>query len=266
MAGIRTTELPILEEAPTDSDVVYIVDVSENVSKQISIADLFSGVEEPGLNSDEVTSLINADYINQRAPAPLGLTSEEITQIVDRDYIASRIFGRSVIGSTESMTIYTSVQGLPLFDNNYGDLAYVATNHRLYIWDSAGWYTVAEIDTSMNVFGGEGAFTISEDSEINLAIISSSSNNPVTYGYVLDDSDGIAIVNQTANQYLISANDCGSFRIAMTANDQVNLVRDLANINIEISESRDYFFHDDPVEFLQIITQQGSVLLTESSI
>ena len=59
MAGIRTTELPILEEAPTDSDVVYIVDVSENVSKQISIADLFSGVEEPGLNSDEVIALIN---------------------------------------------------------------------------------------------------------------------------------------------------------------------------------------------------------------
>lgn len=264
MAGIKTTELPILEEAPTDSDVVYIVDVSENVSKQISIANLFSGVEEPGLNSDEVTALINEDYINQRAPAPLGLTADEITQIVDRDYIASRIFGRSVIGSTESMTIYTSVQGLPLFDNNYGDLAYVSTNHRLYIWDSAGWYTVAEIDTSMNVLGGEGTFTFNEDSEISLSIFSASSN-PVTYGYVLDDSDGIAIVSQNNNQFTIGANECGSFRVALTANDQVNIVRDLANINIEISETRDYFLHDGTQEPAQMLTQNGNVLLTESS-
>ena len=265
MAGIKTTELPILEEAPNDSDVVYIVDVSENVSKQISIADLFSGVEEPGLNSDEVTSLINEDYINQRAPAPIGLTAEEITQIVDRDYIASRIFGRSVIGSTESMTIYTSLQGLPLFDNNYGDLAYVSTNHRLYIWDSAGWYTVAEIDTSMNVVGGEGSFTINEDSEISFSI-NSNSNNPITYGYVLDDSDDIATISQVDNQYTIGASDFGSFRVALTANDQVNLVRDLANINVEISERREYFLHDGTNEPAQIITQHGNILLTESSI
>lgn len=265
MAGIRTTELPILEEAPSDSDVMYIVDMSEDVSKQISIADLFSGVEEPGLNSDEVIALVNEDYINQRAPAPLGLTAEEITNIVDRDYIAERIFGRSIVGSTESMTIYTSIQGLPLFENNYGDLAFVVSTSRLYIWDSDGWYTVAEIDTSMNALGAEGNFTFNQDSEITLTI-GSNSSNPVTYGYVLDDSDGIAVVSQNGNSFTIGANEMGSFKLAMTVSDEVNIVRDLANINVEISESREYFLYDGLAEDTMMITQYGYTFLTESSI
>ena len=103
------------------------------------------------------------------------------------------------------------------------------------------------------------------DSEISFSI-NSNSNNPITYGYVLDDSDGIATINQVENQYTIGAVDCGSFRVALTANDQINLVRDLANINVEISVRREYFLHDGTNEPAQIITQHGNVLLTESSV
>lgn len=54
--GIKITDLDSVTVAPADSDVLVIVDVSANVTKQISVAQLFSSATASGSTSSAITA------------------------------------------------------------------------------------------------------------------------------------------------------------------------------------------------------------------
>jgi hypothetical protein len=57
MAGIRITDLDSVIGAPADSDRLVIVDVSENITKQISVIDLFSNPNQTAQNAQNAQQL-----------------------------------------------------------------------------------------------------------------------------------------------------------------------------------------------------------------
>lgn len=63
--AIKFTDLPQLSGTPSNDDVVAIVDVSEDVSKKITVSDLVSiVVDETGFDSAEVSSIIEGSDLN----------------------------------------------------------------------------------------------------------------------------------------------------------------------------------------------------------
>ena len=71
--AIKFTDLPQLSGTPSNDDVVAIVDVSEDVSKKITVSDLVSiVVDETGFDSAEVSSIVSSvvdnAYVEARLP------------------------------------------------------------------------------------------------------------------------------------------------------------------------------------------------------
>ena len=64
MAGVKITDLPILSEPATD-DVLYIVDATDNTSKQISFGNVKGALDiDSGLFTPTATDLVGLDSVN----------------------------------------------------------------------------------------------------------------------------------------------------------------------------------------------------------
>ena len=64
MAGVKITDLPILSEPATD-DVLYIVDATDNTSKQISFGNVKGALDiDSGLFTSTASDLVNLDSVD----------------------------------------------------------------------------------------------------------------------------------------------------------------------------------------------------------
>src|SRR5210317_2169856 len=81
------------------------------------------------LGDKTVTSLVDSSTVNA---------------IVTSPSVASTIV---VSGGAKAKT-YDSADLLPLVGNTSGELSYVNSTNRLYLWNGTGWYGIALINTS----------------------------------------------------------------------------------------------------------------------
>ena len=75
-----------------------------------------------------------------------------IADIVDEEYIAARI-----TASGTGVTTYSTFAELPLADITTGAQAFVEESNRLYLWNGAGWYNIALINTAPSITSGAAA-------------------------------------------------------------------------------------------------------------
>ena len=60
------------------------------------------------------------------------------------------------------VTIYATIDDLPLSGNTQGDLAHVTANNTLYFWNGSGWYKIALINNSPSISNVNSSYTLSD--------------------------------------------------------------------------------------------------------
>ena len=144
----------------------------------------------------------------------------------------------ALAGGASSKT-YDSADLLPLSGNDSGDFGYVASTNRLYLWNGAGWYSIAIVNLSPSVVSPFPDSNYAFDSVGASAIITLNATDPeeapLTYTYVASDSaSDLVSISQVSNVFTVSSltqsqldsngkSDGGSFSITFRASDGVNI-------------------------------------------
>jgi hypothetical protein len=143
-------------------------------------------------------------------------------------------------------SVYDSTGVLPYVGNTTGDQAYVRSNNRFYIWDSAGWYNVALINrapTITSVLDSDGAsspFALSIDGIATTITITAtdSDGDPVTYSAVTDANfDGLASITGSGNEFTVTpfSQDSAtteSGTITFKATDGINISSNISTFTL----------------------------------
>ena len=129
---------------------------------------------------------------------------------------------------------YTAIGDLPSSGLTAGDMAFVDSSDRLYIWAGAGWYNIALINRAPTIQsvldsdGGSSPFALSlEGVATTITMLAQDSDGtPITYSAVPDsDFNAMATVSQSSNVFTITptaieGNTTGT--ITFKASDGIN--------------------------------------------
>jgi len=143
------------------------------------------------------------------------------------------------------VTIYATIDNLPLSGNTQGDLAHVTSNNTLYFWNGSGWYKIALINNSPSISNVNSSYTLSDigaDTVITM-VAEDPEGLAITYSIASDTSGNTATVVQGAgantNIFTITpstdANDNGTFSLTFRASDGVNIATAPASFTLNIS-------------------------------
>tara|TARA_R110002153_G_scaffold27514_5_gene85491 strand:- start:1001 stop:3496 length:2496 start_codon:yes stop_codon:yes gene_type:complete len=138
-------------------------------------------------------------------------------------------------------TVYSTIANLPLSGVATGAQAYVSSANRLYIWNSAGWYNIALINTNPEITtGGAASYALASDgtaTEITL-VANDPEGLPIAWNYAVTAGSigSTASVSQNNNVFTItpstdSANG-GDFTITFTASDGINLATSASQFSL----------------------------------
>ena len=142
------------------------------------------------------------------------------------------------------VTIYATIDDLPLSGNTQGDLAHVTANNTLYFWNGSGWYKIALINNSPSISNVNSSYTLSDigaDTVITM-IAEDPEGLAITYSIASDTSGNTATVVQgtgaNTNIFTITpstdANDNGTFSLTFRASDGVNIATAPASFTLNI--------------------------------
>jgi len=174
---------------------------------------------------------------------------------ITRSFKIGQYLGRSVssgaIGSDGSAggggtTTYTAIGDLPSSGSEAGELAFVDSSDKLYIWTGEGWYNIAVINrtpTIQSILDSDnnpGPFTLSTfGATTTITVLAQDSDGfPVTYSALADSSfNGIASINQSSNVFTITpfSEDSAtgaSGTITFKASDGVNLASTISTFTL----------------------------------
>lgn len=202
------------------------------------------------LGDKTVTSLVDSSTVNT---------------IVTSPSVASSI----VVAGGASTKTYDSADLLPLSGNTSGELAFVNTTNRLYLWNGSGWYGIALINTSPTFdVGGAPASSYTLDSNGGSpTTITLNATDPegasIQYSYLSSDASSFATISQSNNVFTVTAlSDSaldsngyafgGTFDVTFRASDGVNIVPAISSFTITIEVNYDW----------ATSTQQGSRFTT----
>ena len=130
------------------------------------------------------------------------------------------------------VTTYATIAELPLSGNDDGSLAFVSGNNRLYIWNGAGWFNIALINTSPSITTGPDAsyaFAVDGTPIVLTLVAQDPEGVPITWSYAVTAGSlgSTATVSQSDNVFTITPStsevDVGTFGITFTASDGINL-------------------------------------------
>jgi len=111
------------------------------------------------------------------------------------------------------VTVYTTVDNLPLSGNSAGDLAFVDDTDRFYIFTGAGWYSVSLINATpvissvLDSDGGTTPFTLSTEGASTVITITATDSDgiPLTFAASADtDFSGLASLSQADNVFTVT--------------------------------------------------------------
>ena len=143
------------------------------------------------------------------------------------------------------VTIYATIDDLPLSGNTQGDLAHVTANNTLYFWNGSGWYKIALINNSPSISNVNSSYTLSDiGADTVITIVAEDPEGlAITYSIASDTSGNTATVVQgtgaNTNIFTITpstdANDNGTFSLTFRASDGVNIATAPASFTLNIS-------------------------------
>jgi len=138
----------------------------------------------------------------------------------------------STIDGIGGNSIYATVAELPLSGNSTGDQAFVSSTNRLYLWNGAGWFNIALINTSPSITTGPDAsyaFAVDGTPIILTLVAEDPEGIAITWSYAVTTGSlgSTATVSQSDNVFTITPStneaDIGAFDLTFTASDGINL-------------------------------------------
>ncbi len=135
--------------------------------------------------------------------------------------------------SSGGITYYATVGDLPSSGNSNGDSAFVGANNRLYIFNGAGWYSVALLNQTPTISSIADAgsnitpFTLSSSGTSTVITITATDadGDALTYSYsVSSGSLNGSTVSQNNNVFTVTphASNATTFGITFTVTDGIN--------------------------------------------
>ena len=140
--------------------------------------------------------------------------------------VSAPLAAANVAGAT---TVITSIDDLPLTGNTIGDLIYVSSAGRLFIW-SNGWYNIALVNSSPTITTNLDPFIAFEQDGTPLVLTLQASDPegiPLIWSYSITSGSlgNTATITQVDNVFTITPSDnpanAGEFEITFTASDGV---------------------------------------------
>ena len=135
--------------------------------------------------------------------------------------------------SSAGVTVYATINDLPLTGVTEGSMALVDSTDKLYIFSDTGWYSIALVNTSPSISGVNPSYTLAMDgTALTISVTASDPEGiPITYSIVSDTSGNIATVAQgtgsNTNQWTITPSTntahAGNFTLVFRASDGTNV-------------------------------------------
>jgi len=135
--------------------------------------------------------------------------------------------------SSAGVTVYATIDDLPLSGVAEGSMALVDSTDKLYIFSDAGWYSITLVNTTPSISGVNATYTLATDGTATVVTVTATDAEgiPLTYSIVSDTSGNIATVTQgtgaNTNQWTITPStntaDAGSFTLVFRASDGTNI-------------------------------------------
>ena len=136
-------------------------------------------------------------------------------------------------GSGQGVTVYATINDLPLTGVTEGAMALVDATDKLYIYSDTGWYSIAIVNTSPTISGVASSYTLSTNGSATVVTVTATDPEgfPLTYSIVSDTSGNTATVTQgtgsNTNQWTITPStnsaDEGQFTLVFRASDGSNI-------------------------------------------
>lgn len=135
--------------------------------------------------------------------------------------------------SSAGVTVYATIDDLPLTGIAEGSMALVDSTDKLYIFSDAGWYSISIVNTTPSISGVNTAYSLAQDGTATTVTVSATDPEglPLTYSIVSDTSGNVATVAQgtgsNTNQWTITPTtntaNAGNFTLVFRASDGVNI-------------------------------------------
>lgn len=189
------------------------------------------------------------------------LNDKTITRLIDSSAVSTIVQAPSqaklisAAGGATSIT-YDSADLLPLVSNTSGDLAYVNSTNRLYLWNGSGWYAIAIVNLSPSIVSPFPDSNYAFDSVGASAVITLNATDPeevpLTYTYIASDSaSDVVSISQASNVFTVSSltqaqldsngkSNGGSFSITFRASDGVNIAPFVSAFTLNLTTEPSY--------------------------
>lgn len=176
--------------------------------------------------------------------SPQGLT-QAIDALTDVDTSTSAPSNGQVLqwNSTDSewqpadadagVTVYATIDDLPLTGVTEGSMALVDSTDKLYIYSDTGWYSISIVNQTPTISGVSATYALATDGTATTVTVTATDPEgiPLTYSIVSDTSGSVATVVQgtgsNTNQWTITPStntaDAGNFTLVFRASDGTNI-------------------------------------------
>jgi hypothetical protein len=150
----------------------------------------------------------------------------------------------STIDGIGGNSIYADISLLPLSGNSTGDQAFVSATNRLYLWNGAGWFNIALINTSPSITTGPDAsyaFAVDGTPIVLTLVAEDPEGISITWSYAVTTGSlgSTATVSQSDNVFTITPSNseinAGTFGITFTASDGINLATAASSFTLEFT-------------------------------
>ena len=135
--------------------------------------------------------------------------------------------------SSAGVTVYATIDDLPLTGVTEGSMALVDSTDKLYIFSDTGWYSISIVNTTPSISGVNATYTLATDGTATTVTVTATDPEgvPLTYSIVSDTSGNIATVSQgtgsNTNVWTITPStntaNAGSFTLVFRASDGTNV-------------------------------------------
>lgn len=139
---------------------------------------------------------------------------------------------------------YDTPTDLPLSGNDSGDMAFVSSTNRLYLWNGLGWYNIALINNTPTLsISPSGAITLTVGTDTTITLIGADSEGiPLTYSVESDGNFGdIASLTQDSSVFTIhplsadSGGIAGTSTLTFKASDGINFATGTSEFSLTLS-------------------------------
>jgi len=161
----------------------------------------------------------------------IGMDQFETPDVGDILVSDGTLFTKSTVNLPK---IYPTIAELPLSGNIAGNIAVVSENNRVYIWNGAGWFSVALINTSPSITVGPNAtYELNNDGTPTVITLAAVDPEEVpiawTYSVTSGSLEDTTVTNDGSEFTITPGTVAATFDLTFTASDGINLAQTSAS-------------------------------------